>query len=94
MTRMRFCTRAGRMKLEAKGAKPPPGYLAWYEARAPDGKTIVSGHWSALGLKLLPRVAVIDTGCVWGGALSALRLEDRALFQVGCPAYQSGGAQG
>jgi bis(5'-nucleosyl)-tetraphosphatase (symmetrical) len=91
MTRMRFCTRAGRMNLDAKGAKAPRGYLAWYEARVPDEETILCGHWSALGLKLLPRVAVIDSGCVWGGSLSAMRLEDRALFQVRCRAYQNAG---
>lgn len=94
MTRMRFCTPEGAMALHAKGATAPPGYVAWYEARAQDEKTIICGHWSALGLKLAPRVAVIDTGCVWGGCLSALRLEDRTLFQVPCRAYQPAGADG
>jgi bis(5'-nucleosyl)-tetraphosphatase (symmetrical) len=89
MTRMRFCTRGGRMDLEAKGAKPPAGYLAWFDARPKERATIICGHWSALGLKLTERVAAIDTGCVWGGSLTALRLEDRKLYQVACRGYQA-----
>jgi bis(5'-nucleosyl)-tetraphosphatase (symmetrical) len=88
MTRMRFCTRDGRMQLHGKGAEPPAGYLAWFETRSPESDTIVCGHWSQLGLKLAPRLAALDSGCVWGGALSALRLEDRALYQVACRGYQ------
>ncbi len=94
MTRMRFCTRAGRMEFKAKGSKPPPGYLAWYEARPKKEKhAIVCGHWSVLGLKLNERLAALDTGCVWGGSLTALRLEDRALYQVACPGYQAAGGE-
>jgi bis(5'-nucleosyl)-tetraphosphatase (symmetrical) len=89
MTRMRFCTREGRMELAATGAKAPPGYLAWYDTRRKEAQTIVSGHWSALGLKLAEAAALIDTGCVWGGALTALRLEDRKLYQVACRGYQN-----
>ena len=44
--------------------------------------TLVVGHWSALGVRLSPRLLALDSGCVWGGRLSALRLEDRTLFQV------------
>src|SRR5258708_6096065 len=92
MTRMRFCTRDGRMDFKANGSKPPPGYLAWYEARPKKEKrTILCGHWSALGLKLDERLAALDTGCVWGGSLTALRLEDRALYQVPCRGYQAAG---
>jgi bis(5'-nucleosyl)-tetraphosphatase (symmetrical) len=93
MTRMRFCTRDGRMEFHAKGAAPPAGYFAWYDTRAPEPETIVCGHWSQLGLKLGPRLAALDSGCVWGGALSALRLEDRALFQVTCAGYQPVGGE-
>jgi bis(5'-nucleosyl)-tetraphosphatase (symmetrical) len=92
MTRLRFCTREGRMDFRAKGAEAPPGYLPWYELRS-DAQRIVSGHWSALGLKLTAGVAAIDTGCVWGGRLSALRLEDGALFQVACAGYQAPGGE-
>jgi bis(5'-nucleosyl)-tetraphosphatase (symmetrical) len=85
MTRLRFCTRDGRMEFSVKGAQPPPGYAAWYDLRPQnEATTVVCGHWSALGLKLTPRLAALDSGCVWGGSLSALRLEDRALYQVPC----------
>jgi bis(5'-nucleosyl)-tetraphosphatase (symmetrical) len=85
MTRLRFCTRDGRMELSAKGAQLPPGYAAWYDLRPQnEATTVVCGHWSALGLKLTPRLAALDSGCVWGGSLSALRLEDRELYKVPC----------
>lgn len=84
MTRMRFCTREGEMEFHSDGVTPPPGYLPWYEARARDEAGLVYGHWSALGLTLRPGLAGLDTGCVWGRSLSALRLEDRWLAQVPC----------
>ena len=90
MTRLRFCTPEGRMEFRAKGRRAPPGYFPWYELRR-DAQRIVCGHWSALGLKLTAAVAAIDTGCVWGGRLSALRLEDGALFEVACAGYQAPG---
>jgi bis(5'-nucleosyl)-tetraphosphatase (symmetrical) len=93
MTRMRFCTRQGKMEFHAKGAKPPPGYLPWYETRPAKEAPIVFGHWSQLGLRLDPHVSCLDSGCVWGGSLSALRLEDRALYQVGCAGYQAPGGE-
>jgi bis(5'-nucleosyl)-tetraphosphatase (symmetrical) len=93
MTRMRFCTAEGAMEFHAKGAAPPAGYAAWFDLRADRAEpVIVCGHWSALGLKLTERLAALDSGCVWGGALSALRLEDRRLFQVPCRGYQPIGA--
>jgi bis(5'-nucleosyl)-tetraphosphatase (symmetrical) len=88
MTRMRFCTPAGKMDFRATGTQAPPGHLPWYETRHEEHCFTVCGHWSALGLKLTPRVALLDSGCVWGGALTALRLEDRALTQVKCRGYQ------
>jgi bis(5'-nucleosyl)-tetraphosphatase (symmetrical) len=94
MTRLRFCTRDGRMVLDAKGLTPPEGTLPWFEARpARREPAIVCGHWSALGLRLTRRLAALDSGCVWGGALSALRLEDRALIQLECSGYQRIGTQ-
>jgi bis(5'-nucleosyl)-tetraphosphatase (symmetrical) len=94
MTRMRFATREGAMDVHAKGAAPPAGHLAWFEARPErDEPAIVCGHWSTLGLKLTERVAALDTGCVWGGALTALRLEDRALYQEPCRGYQPIGTE-
>ena len=93
MTRMRFCTPGGQMEFRAKGTRPPPGYVAWYEARRPEPETLIFGHWSALGLKLTSRLAALDTGCVWGGSLTALRLQDRALYQVPCAGYQAAGEE-
>jgi bis(5'-nucleosyl)-tetraphosphatase (symmetrical) len=93
MTRMRFCTKQGKMDFRAKGAAPPPGFLPWYQARRKDRQKLVFGHWSQLGLKLTDRIAALDSGCVWGGALSALRLEDGKLAQVGCAGYQSAGGE-
>lgn len=46
--------------------------------------TVVFGHWSALGLRVEPRLLALDSGCLWGRELSAVRLEDRAVFQVAC----------
>ena len=92
MTRLRFCTPQGRMAMKAGGTVPPEGYRPWYDTRpAGDGPVLVCGHWSALGLKLNERYVLLDSGCVWGGALSALRLEDRWLVQVPCAGYQSVG---
>ena len=89
MTRIRFMSGAGHMELKEKGAVPPRGFAAWYDARpVRDEPALVCGHWSTLGLKLEPRVAMLDSGCVWGGTLSALRLEDRWLAQVPCSGYQ------
>jgi bis(5'-nucleosyl)-tetraphosphatase (symmetrical) len=89
MTRIRFMNAGGHMELKNKGAMPPPGFAAWYDARPPrDEPALVCGHWSTLGLKLDAQVAMLDTGCVWGGALTAMRLEDRWLAQVPCRGYQ------
>jgi bis(5'-nucleosyl)-tetraphosphatase (symmetrical) len=88
MTRLRFCTPAGVMEFETKGetASAPAGFLPWFDApgRKSAGVTVVCGHWSALGLHLAPNLIALDSGCVWGGQLSAIRLEDRELFQVPC----------
>lgn len=89
MTRLRFCTPEGAMDFHVKNEQAPAGYLPWFAARAPrEEPALVCGHWSALGLKLTERFALLDSGCVWGGALTALRLEDRWLVQVPCPGYQ------
>lgn len=90
MTRMRFCTPAGAMEFHSKGetGDAPPGYLPWFEApgRKSADAILVVGHWSALGLRLAPNLLALDTGYLWGGQLTALRLEDRALFQIPAPA--------
>jgi len=92
MTRMRYCDRFGRMDLERAGTEPAKGYQRWYETRRRErGKTLLFGHWSQLGLVREPGIVGLDSGCVWGGELSALRLEDQSLFQVSCPGYQEPG---
>lgn len=86
LTRLRFCSADGRMDLSAKGAphKAPAGMMPWF--RVPDRfsrtHTIVCGHWSALGFYREPGLIALDSGCVWGGKLTALRIEDDAVFQV------------
>jgi bis(5'-nucleosyl)-tetraphosphatase (symmetrical) len=90
MTRLRFCTPEGKMDFRAKGKTAPPGHLPWFELRR-DDETILCGHWSALGLTTKEKLVALDSGCVWGGKLTALRLEDRALFQVPCAGYGTPG---
>jgi len=93
MARLRFCTPTGEMDVEARGKVAPPGYRPWFELRPAGEAAIICGHWSALGLKLTDKLAALDTGCVWGGSLSALRLEDRRLFQLPCRGYRSPGEE-
>lgn len=87
-TRLRVCTLEGEMEYKFKGEveKIPSGYIPWFDVpkRASQDATVFFGHWSALGLKVTPNVIALDTGCLWGGALTAMRLEDRKLFQVEC----------
>ena len=88
MTRARMVTPDGAMEFSHKvgPATAPAGYLPWYDApaRASRGTPIIFGHWAALGLLLREDVVGLDTGCVWGRSLSAMRLEDRKLFQCDC----------
>jgi bis(5'-nucleosyl)-tetraphosphatase (symmetrical) len=93
MTRMRFCTPEGRMDFDAKGAKAPKGYRPWFELRPKEKQRLLCGHWSALGLKVTERLAALDSGCVWGGRLTALRLEDRTVHAVPCRGYQAAGGE-
>jgi bis(5'-nucleosyl)-tetraphosphatase (symmetrical) len=88
LTRMRYIDAAGRLDLSSTEHpdKAPPGYRPWFEMprRRSANKTVVFGHWSTLGLVSRPNLVALDTGCVWGGCLSAMRLETRQLFQVQC----------
>ncbi|MDP2795167.1 MAG: symmetrical bis(5'-nucleosyl)-tetraphosphatase [Sulfurisoma sp.] len=88
MTRMRFCTSGGLMEFKAKGPveHAPAGCLPWFDVpgRASADHTVVCGHWSALGLRIEDGLLALDTGCLWGGSLTAIRLEDRRVFQVPC----------
>ncbi len=67
------------------------GLLPWFDVpgRKTADVTVVFGHWSALGLVLRPDLIALDSGCVWGGQLSAVCLEDRDLLQVACPEYRA-----
>ncbi|MDD5331118.1 MAG: symmetrical bis(5'-nucleosyl)-tetraphosphatase [Sulfuricella sp.] len=93
MTRLRCCTPEGEMEFSHKGPPEicPPGYVPWYEApnRKSHDATIIFGHWSALGLAVRSNLIALDTGCLWGGYLTAVRLEDRQVFQVSCKALPS-----
>ena len=88
MTRMRVCGLNGRMNFSYKGTLHdiPAGFLPWFEMpqRASRDYKIVCGHWSALGLHVSGSVASLDSGCVWNGWLSAMRLEDKRVFQIRC----------
>ncbi|MFS2112685.1 symmetrical bis(5'-nucleosyl)-tetraphosphatase [Herbaspirillum frisingense] len=88
-TRLRFCQADGTMDFAVKegAAAAPEGLMPWFEVpgRRTEEVSVVFGHWSTLGLVMRPNLIALDTGCVWGGKLSAVRLEDRALFQVQCP---------
>ncbi|GAB3268973.1 diadenosine tetraphosphatase [Chitinimonas naiadis] len=85
-TRMRLLDSAGGLDFEFKGelADAPAGLSAWFDApgRLSRDVTVVCGHWSALGLLVRPDVIALDTGCVWGGSLTAIRLDDGRVSQV------------
>lgn len=88
MTRMRVCTPDGKMNFAFKGnlQSIPDGYMPWFSLphRISQNTTVICGHWSGLGLHITGNIIALDSGCVWGGSLSAIRLEDRKVFQVPC----------
>ena len=87
-TRLRVCTANGKMNFTFKGSLNdlPHGYMPWFDVPTRRSKktTIIFGHWSALGLSIKRNIISLDTGCVWGRSLSAIRLEDRKVFQASC----------
>ncbi len=97
LTRIRFCAPDGRLDLKAKeGADAaPPGMLPWFDVvdRKTQGTPMAFGHWSTLGLVNRPDLLALDTGCVWGGTLSAVRVDGgrRELVQVRCTQAQRPG---
>lgn len=106
LTRLRFCDAKGRMDYESKegAATAPGGYMPWYEVpgRQTADITVAFGHWSTLGWLGRSDVLSLDTGCVWGGCLSALRVGGAApsddptrlkqeLIQVQCAQAQKPG---
>ncbi|MDR2853064.1 MAG: symmetrical bis(5'-nucleosyl)-tetraphosphatase [Burkholderiaceae bacterium] len=99
LTRLRFCTSQGVMEFDSKdgAASPPPDYLPWFDVpgRRTASATVAFGHWSTLGWRSQPDLISTDTGCVWGGCLSAVRigasLDERELIQIPCPQAQPPG---
>lgn len=97
LTRLRVCTTDGRINLRMKG-KPPPRESPWrpwfdVETRATREARVVFGHWSALGLIVREELIGLDSGCVWGGALTAIDLDrspagPAAAVSVPCGGYQ------
>ena len=104
LTRLRFCDAQGRMEFATKegAGAAPAGYQPWFDiaGRRTADVTVAFGHWSTLGPLQRQDVLALDTGCVWGGCLSAMRLGGRSrpvagqplareLIQVKCPAAQT-----
>jgi bis(5'-nucleosyl)-tetraphosphatase (symmetrical) len=93
LTRMRFCSPEGVMDFKEKesaGAPPGSGLIPWFDLpeRATAASTVVFGHWSALGLVMREHLIGLDSGCVWGGKLTAVCLENRSLVQIDCPEHR------
>jgi bis(5'-nucleosyl)-tetraphosphatase (symmetrical) len=94
LTRLRVCTADGQIDLSVKG-KPPRAHSPlrpWFEleTRRNRDARIVFGHWSALGVVFRNGVVGLDSGCVWGGALTAFNLDaDRPPIAISCAGYQS-----
>lgn len=98
LTRLRFCTADGVMEFNAKESadQAPAGFMPWFDVpgRLTAQDTVAFGHWSTLGWLDRPDVFALDSGCVWGGCLSALRLSDdgaHELIQVNCEQAQKPG---
>jgi bis(5'-nucleosyl)-tetraphosphatase (symmetrical) len=102
LTRLRFCSPEGVMEFKTKDSADtaPPGCLPWFEVpgRRTADTPVAFGHWSTLGLLQRERLLSLDTGCVWGGCLSAARLSPRPglpaeveVVQVPCPQAQRPG---
>lgn len=99
LTRMRFCSAEGEMDFTSSGGlnSAPPGYMPWFDvpSRQSASTTVVFGHWAALGLMVRDNVIGLDSGCVWGNQLSAIRLTDdpagRVVTQVDCAACRATG---
>ena len=91
LTRLRFCDAQGLMDFATKdgAGAAPPGFMPWFEVpgRRCADTPVAFGHWSTLGLVQRPDLLALDTGCVWGGALTAVRVDGgrREVTQVHCP---------
>lgn len=91
-TRMRLCTADGKLEFNYKGElhNAPAGYRPWFELeqRHSREQRLVVGHWSALGLYQQHNVNAIDTGCLWGGSLTALKLETGEAISLQCNEFK------
>ena len=79
LTRIRFCQADGTLEFATKGDAntAPPGFAPWFahDHRHTAAARVAFGHWSTLGLKVQPQLMALDTGCVWGGPLTAVRVD-------------------
>lgn len=97
LTRLRFCAEDGTMDFVTKDGADgaPPGFMPWFEVpgRRTQGTPIAFGHWSTLGLINRDDLLALDTGCIWGGKLTAVRVDGatRELIQLDCPQAQKPG---
>ena len=97
LTRLRFCTADGEMDFKTKdgAGAAPPGFMPWFDVpgRRSAGTPVAFGHWSTLGLVDRPDLLALDTGCVWGGQLTAARVDgaSREIIQVPCEQAQRPG---
>ncbi len=97
LTRIRFCSADGQLDFKTKegASAAPPGFMPWFEVpgRLTVDHPIAFGHWSTLGLINRPTLLALDTGCVWGGALTAVRVDGgrREVHQATCAAAQQPG---
>jgi len=88
-TRMRFCKADGTLDLKSKEGigTAPPGYAPWFshKQRKTRGQKIIFGHWAALdGQSNEPDLFALDTGCVWGGAMTLLNVDSGERHRCEC----------
>ena len=92
LTRMRFCRADGTIDLKQKGrpGTQPETLLPWFEVpgRLSRGVRVICGHWSALGFVERPGLLALDSGCVWGGSLTAASLDDSERWQQPSAGYR------
>ncbi len=97
LTRLRFCAADGTMEFATKegAGGAPEGYMPWFEVpgRRTQGAPVAFGHWSTLGLINRDDLLALDTGCIWGGHLTAVRVDGatREVIQIACPQAQKPG---
>ena len=92
-TRLRYCDDGGRYHMKHKGqpGRQPPGLIPWFEHpnRQNQDVTTLFGHWSTLGLNQSHNTIALDSGCLWGGSLTAFRLDDQQFFSLPCTRHST-----